>query len=600
MTARGKKTLTVLPSPAVLGAGAPTTNGKKPPGPISTIITTGRPLRSVTADGLLALVTANDPPSIFQRGRQLVRIRMDGGTPFIEPLTEAALCGILDRTAKFMRIAPNGLIPVAPPVRVVRDLAALPAWPGIPELAGLTESPTLRPDGSITTTPGYDPETRLIYAPASGLAIPPIPEHPTTDDLARACELIKDLLQDFPFADDASRVHTYALLVTLAARPAIDGPIPLFLIDKPAPGTGASLLMECISRIMTGRPAAMMSPPQHDEEARKLVTALLLSGSPFNVLDNADRVLAASSLARMLTASIWQDRLLGQNKVVSIPQCAVWAATGNNVRITGDLGRRCILIRLDARVPRPWERVHFTHPNLLAWVASLRGELLGAILTLCRAWFASGQPQADASTFGGFEEWVRVIGGILSHLGLSGFLGNREEVYAQVDEAHAGWPAFLEALRTEFGEKAFTSKEIVRRLDDAGSPLRDMLPENLSDGDLTAKKLGEAIKRRVEMRFSPEGLRIERTGDGRAGARWRVVVDGDLAALVNRLAESGDGRHRFALDLARELGYPGLSVAPGRSVAAGEGEWVTFLAQATDEDWDLAIAALQARDGEAT
>jgi len=201
MTARGKKTLTVLPSPAVLGAGAPTTNGKKPPGPISTIITTGRPLRSVTADGLLALVTANDPPSIFQRGRQLVRIRMDGGTPFIEPLTEAALCGILDRTAKFMRIAPNGLIPVAPPVRVVRDLAALPAWPGIPELAGLTESPTLRPDGSITTTPGYDPETRLIYAPASGLAIPPIPEHPTTDDLARACELIKDLLRETGYTE---------------------------------------------------------------------------------------------------------------------------------------------------------------------------------------------------------------------------------------------------------------------------------------------------------------------------------------------------------------------------------------------------------------
>jgi hypothetical protein len=47
---------------------------------------------------------------------------------------------------------------------------------GFPALQGIIEAPALREDGTIITTPGYDEQSRLFYAPADGLEVPEIPD----------------------------------------------------------------------------------------------------------------------------------------------------------------------------------------------------------------------------------------------------------------------------------------------------------------------------------------------------------------------------------------------------------------------------------------
>ena len=159
----------------------------------------------------------------------------------------------------------------------------------------------------------------------------------------------------------------------------IAGPIPLALLDKPGAGTGASLLADVVSLIATGREGAMMSAPREDEEWRKQITSLLLEGAAFVLIDNVVGRLRSAALSRVLTCTTWKDRLLGKNVSIEVAQRAVWAATGNNIRIGGDLARRSYWIRMDAGMARPYLRDEskFRHP-LPAWAIEHRGELLTA------------------------------------------------------------------------------------------------------------------------------------------------------------------------------------------------------------------------------
>ncbi len=124
---------------------------------------------------------------------------------------------------------------------------------------------------------------------------------------------------------------------------------------------------------------------------------------------------------------MWKDRTLGKNENLYLPQRATWLATGNNLRIRGDLPRRCYWIRMDAKTARPWERTGFKHDDLVSWVSDNRGRLLAALLTIVRAWHTAGRPPAAVPTFGGFERWAMTVGSILAYLGIPGFLEKRED-----------------------------------------------------------------------------------------------------------------------------------------------------------------------------
>ena len=100
---------------------------------------------------------------------------------------------------------------------------------------------------------------------------------------------------------------------------------------------------------------------ENDDEWRKKITSILLAASPFVLLDNIpdNTTIDSPSLAAALTTEQWSDRLLGRNNAIRLPSRVVWAATGNNLRVAGDMPRRSYSIRLDANAERPWERTGF-------------------------------------------------------------------------------------------------------------------------------------------------------------------------------------------------------------------------------------------------
>jgi hypothetical protein len=486
-----------------------------------------RHLRDVTADALQALEDANNPPEVFVRAGALVRVREDEhGTPQIQLMEMSHVRGRLARVADFVRVTENGETKVNPPEVVVKDVMALSNWP-FPALEAVVESPILRPDGSIFDTPGYDARTRLYYRPVPGFECPEIPKNPSRGSIKAALDLINDAIGEFPYGDKASAANTLALMLTPLVRQAINGPVPMALIDKPQAGTGGSLLAETIALIGTGRTAEMLGAPRDDEEWRKQITAKLAAGGTMVTVDNVEGALFAPSLARALTARTWTDRILGRSESITLSQRATWIATGNNIILRGDLPRRCYWIRLDAKQSRPWQREGFTHPDLLSWVSEKRGDLVGALLTIARAWFAAGRPLvAEVPRLGSFEAWTETVGGMVTFAGVGGFLGNLKELYDKADEGNAEWEAFLEEWWKHRGEDSITVKALAKLINDEAL-LKDALPGDLSEaldkgeGSFT-RRLGKALAKRAGTRFGEDGLHITEAGEQRRAKLWSV------------------------------------------------------------------------------
>lgn len=450
------------------------------------------------------------------------------------PATRDYLAGCLTRAADFFHVTDESSVKVGPPSEVVKDLLSRPTGElRLPRLLAVSETPLLRPDGSVIYESGYDPDTCMLYWPSLDLVIPPIPANlgiqgafDATDAAIDAADVIQDAIGEFPWKDDFSRANAFALLLTPIVRPLIVGCVPLALLDAPQAGTGKGLLAEVLALIATGSAAAISAAPQRNDESewRKTLTSHVYADNQLVIFDNLEEPLRSASLAAVITSETWRGRILGSTAIITMPQRVVFVATGNNLSVGGDLPRRSYWVRMDARSSRPWQNRKFRHAKLKQFISQNRGKLLGALLTMASAWFQAGQPAAHTPSLGSFEEWSRIIGGILEFAGVDGFLGNLENLY-QNDPSEQQWEAFLCAVRAYFENKQFTARQLSEAIEMKTGELYAALPDELDRKDMSNKSLGRALLRKVDRRYGQKGLRLERAGEDRNHvALWRVLI----------------------------------------------------------------------------
>lgn len=486
-----------------------------------------RPLDQITEESLKVLYDSNDPPSIFVRSGELVRLRADeNDRPIIETINDAMLRGSLGSVADFIKCSTRGMKYISPPLDVVKNILSIGTW-GFPALEGVVEAPILRADGSVLNQQGYDKATKMFYIPSPKLNVPEIPKEPSKKEIKKALNLIEEVFVDYPFADEISKANTYALLLTPLIRPIFDGLAPMAVIDAPDRGTGKSMLADIVALIATGRTASLMTAQTDEAEWRKKITSLLLEGAKTILIDNVTRSVHSDSLATVLTSHFWEDRILGLNKIVRIKHGSTWIITGNNIKISGDLPRRCYWIRIDAKTTKPWTRTEFKHKNLPEWVAKKRGKILAALLTIVTAWFSAGSPKAKLKALGSYDEWAKIVGGILKFVGISGFLDNIDAFYERTDDESMQWEDFLIGLRKHYQKQFFTAKTLSARLKE-DEKLCSYLPDSLCNAFDNPKKsfervLGKALAQKEDVHHGKRQIRVKRAGmDGHA-VRWKVV-----------------------------------------------------------------------------
>jgi hypothetical protein len=330
------------------------------------------------------------------------------GSPTIQMLPPANLRERMTRFATFVKFNKGGEEVLAHPAAwLVAAVDVRADWPGIRHLAGVSDAPVLRADGSVWQTPGYDQRTGVLFETRQ--SFPPIHHEADIDDASAAVDTLLEVVCDFPFEAPEHRAAWLAGLLTPLARFAFEGPAPLFLVDANIRAAGKGPLAQTIARIVLGRDVPVSSYAHEDEEMRKRVTRIAIAGDRLVLLDNLEGLFGNATLSRALTACSWKDRLLGCNQEIDLPLLSAWYATGNNVSITGDVARRTMHVRLDVLDERPEGRMGFRHPNLLAWIGQERPRLLAAALTILAAFCGAGRPSQDLTPYGSFEGWSDLV-----------------------------------------------------------------------------------------------------------------------------------------------------------------------------------------------
>lgn len=402
------------------------------------------------------------------------------------------------------------------------------------QLDRLAHAPFVRPDGTIVTEPGYDEATRTILMPDEVFAGIEIPETPTPDQVSAALDMIMtEWLGDFPVDSDADRANLLGLVVT----PTIRGMMPrapMAVVDGLQMGVGKNLLADSILTVYTGHAAQPMNWVNEPDELRKQITSAFRTGAEFFVFDEAP-VLDGAALAQALTAETWQDRILGVSTMANFPNRVTWMSLGNNVQVKGDITRRVYRIALRPKYANPQDRAAstFRHPgqsglDLLSWTRKNRKELLTAILTLVRAWYAAGSPYPKRGvSFGSFEVWERMVGGIVETAGLPDFLGNLKVWRSESDFDSQYWIGHLGWLRDQFSDRPFKTAQVKEKA--LTDPASFLAPPKLDDPSekTYGKALGEAYGRIRGRRYGDHWL--ERVGSAHGHVSvYRVFADGDL------------------------------------------------------------------------
>ena len=246
---------------------------------------------------------------------------------------------------------------ITPSTAVLNAALAPKEWPDLRPLLGIVGAPVLRPDGTLLQQPGYDPATCLYLA--SKVPLDPVPGEPDSGQVAAAREfLLTAFLGDFPWVSAADKANYLGLLVTPVLRGYLRTLIPFGVVTSTMPGSGKTILT-CGLGMLYGQ--RVLTWTNSDEELRKAITSVLADPVGTIVFDNLAEgtVIDSPVLARLITDRTWADRLLGGNKTAAFANDRVWTATGNNLRLGGDMRTRSVLVGLNPDMPRPEERTGF-------------------------------------------------------------------------------------------------------------------------------------------------------------------------------------------------------------------------------------------------
>ncbi|CAK0749888.1 hypothetical protein CCP3SC1_1910003 [Gammaproteobacteria bacterium] len=396
-----------------------------------------------------------------------------------------------------------------PPMVAEVYLADVGDW-SIPPVIGISGCPTIRKNGTLILDSGYDRKSG-IYVDYQGPQVI-VKDNPTQEDALEALELLKKPLAEFPFVNEESRSVILSGMLTGTSRRILRSS-PLHAASAPKKGSGKGLLAYIISAIVTGRGPMMLSQGRDEAEDEKRLSSALMRSASVICIDNIEREVYGDFLCTMLTEQEVSPRILGMSKLIDLPTNTTVLATGNNLTFKGDMTRRVLHCRIDPECERP-DALEFSL-NLREWIPANRHLLIGAALTILRAYHVAGRPKQPIKPYGSFEEWSNLVRSALVWLGVADPCLTRESV-EQHDPVTESLSAVLTLWHRAFGNDIKTTAEVIEDCNlavhaDLKHALLEVAMSSRNSDVIDPKRLGRWLKqyeKRVE-----SGLRIERTGE---------------------------------------------------------------------------------------
>lgn len=333
--------------------------------------------------------------------------------------------------------------------------AAAGADDRVRELQMIVRHPVYLPGLSLAK-PGWNESGGVFYDEPDALkGVKPDPEH--------AIEVLDDLTVDFPFKDDASRENFYSMMLTLVARPAIDGNIPFSVVAASLERTGKGKLIDVGSLAVRGSRLTPIQLGRTEEETEKRITSQIIHGATLVHFDNVPvgEALDSPSLASLATGwPRWGGRKLGSSTIIDLPNRMVVALSANNPKATGELVKRSVPIILSPHTDHPELREDFQHQDCYGYALAQRPKVLAALLGIVEGWKAAGRPPHTVR-LGGFERWVEIVVGSLAHAGAKSIMGNYRDWVRAANDEGADIETLVEAWWNKHRDTPIEAKTIL-------------------------------------------------------------------------------------------------------------------------------------------
>lgn len=472
----------------------------------------------------------------YQFGDRLVHVvwdevRVEDGEKTVR-LHQFTWPDLLERMGRWIEFerwgkAEQAWVVVTAPKLLAETYLARGTW-DVPKLLGVVTAPTLRADGSLIDTPGYDRRTGIIFDPR-GVSFPALANRPTRADAERALAQLKRLFRSYKFVTPADHSVALSAVLTAVARRAL--PVaPMHAFSSPVAGSGKSKLVNVAAVIATGSRAAVTSTGKDrfgDAELEKRLIASMLAGDPIVTIDNVDGELGGEFLCQCLTEHTLKPRVLGFSKNVVLPNATAFFATGNQLVVVGDATRRVLVSQVDPQVERPELEAYPFDP--VYYAKRGRPIFVVAALTIIRAFKVSGDRPAEA-WLGSYEQWSRMVRSALTWLG-------EPDPVDVLERSRAGDPRLQRlremaaAWRDAFpGSKAAKVSQLAEAGDEYVNPalhavLLAIAPSGRS-GTFNQEKLAWWLRKNAERVVSVDGLSYRITKDPHAptghGTVWML------------------------------------------------------------------------------
>lgn len=345
-------------------------------------------------------------------------------------------------------------------------------WPGLRPLRAIVSFPALLPDGRLLSTPGYDADSQLLFAPDDEY---PVPESPTREDALAARDRLVWFVRHTQFVDANGPSVWLSLVLTLVGRQAMST-VPAFGFDAAEAQSGKTALVKIAYALIYGQRVQTVTWGSETERGKEMPS---WSTTPLVFWDNLAVPFADPNIDMAITAARARVRKFGQNGPNATWDLdfsiTVWAYTGNNLAVGEDAASRCLI----ARIEKPATRRYDFDVDDDGFFRSRRRQAIIDCLTILRAFVVAGAPQREASYFR-FPQWSRLIRQAIMWLGMP------DPVGAKIVDASAD--ARREAVRSlwqVFGSRAFNASDVDtafrqnREEDDGAFRLRRRVVDNL-------------------------------------------------------------------------------------------------------------------------
>ncbi|MGD9773852.1 hypothetical protein [Diaphorobacter sp.] len=510
----------------------------------------GRGMRVATTDAVLSVL--QERGELFDYGEGAVAYVSDGKARAVTPdwLTDH-----MGRVCEFYSVRSRRKVdgddtteecPEDAPLSVARAILAKHGERGFKKLVAVVTAPTLRMDGTILDRPGHDEQSGLLYY-CEHPNPPRVPQSPGVQDALQALRFLWAPLAQFPLVDSVANGVVLHGLLSAALRASLPT-APGVGFDAPAAGSGKTLLARCIGILATGAEPSILPPADTDEETRKRLFAVLREGQRVVLWDNVREPLGSASLDAFLTAPTFADRVLGSSETVTLPNRALFIATGNNLRMTSDTCRRVLTARIDAQSETPYTRDFSFDPAQM--VQTDRLAYVVAALTIVRAYIAAGRPKMASGRTASFEHWDDLVRQPICWLAHHVDMAQDAILPDLADPMEAAKRAFeqdpettklramMEAWYAAFGSHQTTVGAAIQRC--GTDALLSMALDDVAGqaGKINSRMLGRWIER-MQGRIV-DGKRFVRIGHRAGLLHWAVYATREESPAVEAAADAAD------------------------------------------------------------